>query len=162
LRARFEREARAIASLSHPNICGIHDIRHDAWHDFLVIEFVDGETLADKLGHGPLSIDETIHVGAALASALAAAPAKGLIHRDIKPSNIILTQDGETKLVDFGLARAALDRPVTTAPSWQTQTGVFMGTPHYMSPEQAVGQALDGRTDIFSLGVVLFECLTTA
>jgi serine/threonine protein kinase/Tol biopolymer transport system component len=162
LRVRFEREARAVAGLNHPNICALYDLGHDGEFDFLVMEYVDGETVADALRRGPLSIDATIRVGTAVAGALAAAHAHGLIHRDVKPSNIIFTREGAPKLVDFGLAMMATapDTPSAGSDSRVTRTGVFVGTPQYMSPEQVVRQSLDSRTDIFSLGVVLFECLT--
>jgi serine/threonine protein kinase len=162
LRVRFEREARAVASLSHPNICALHDLGHEGELDFLVMEYVDGETVAETLRRGPLSIAMTLRVGAAVASALAAAHAKGRVHRDVKPSNIILTGDGVPKLVDFGLAVTATTVEALTAgtDSYVTRTGVFVGTPQYMSPEQVIRQPLDSRTDVFSLGLVLFECLT--
>jgi serine/threonine protein kinase len=161
LLARFAREARAIAALNHPHICTLHDVGSHEGIDFLVMEHIEGETLRSRLGRGPLSIEETVRCGREVADALAAAHRQGLVHRDIKPSNIIVTPNGDAKVVDFGLARLAAlisaGQPAKTEP---TESGVVVGTPHYMSPEQARGLPLDPRTDIFSLGVVLFECLT--
>jgi serine/threonine protein kinase len=160
-RARFEREARAVAALSHPNICALHDIGRHGDLDFLVMEYVDGEPLSAAIHRGPLTAQATAQMGSEIASALAAAHAKGVVHRDIKPANVIVMPDGHVKLVDFGLARMTEPvRDVGIPAGLVTETGVLLGTPFYMSPEQAIGQALDSRTDIFSLGVVLFECLT--
>jgi serine/threonine protein kinase len=162
LRVRFEREARAVGSLTHPNICALHDLSHEGKLDFLVMEYADGGTLADALRNGPLPIATTLRVGASVALALAAAHAKGVVHRDVKPSNIVLTADGVPKLVDFGLALTgtAVETPTTGGDSRMTRTGIFAGTPQYMSPEQVIRQPLDSRTDLFSLGLVLFECVT--
>jgi serine/threonine protein kinase len=162
LLTRFEREARAVALLNHPHICTLHDIgRHDDI-DYLVMEFVDGETLSHKLQHGPLAIERAIALTREVAEALAAAHAKGIIHRDIKPSNIIVTPAGHAKVVDFGLAReSSLFHSADTTQEDQTEPGMRVGTPYYMSPEQALGEPLDARTDLFSLGIVMFECLTT-
>jgi tetratricopeptide (TPR) repeat protein/predicted Ser/Thr protein kinase len=145
--ARFEHEARAIAALNHPHICQIYDIGPD----YLVMEYIDGTPL-----HGPLPVDESIRLVTQIATALEEAHARGILHRDIKPNNIVLTNKGEAKLLDFGLAK------VTTEDSDATQTmeGKLIGTPAYMSPEQARGQPVDARSDLFSLGVVLYECLT--
>jgi tetratricopeptide (TPR) repeat protein/TolB-like protein len=165
---RFEREARAIAQLRHPHICTLYDVGHDEslGLDFLVMEYIEGETLAAKLRSGALDITEALRLASQVASALAAAHAKGLIHRDIKPSNIILTPDENADfelkekaiVVDFGLARGTTgDGDHQAALS---HSGVLVGTPNYMSPEQVRGKELDSRTDIFSLAVVLFECLT--
>ena len=170
LLARFEREARVIAGLNHPHICTLFDIGRHEDIDFLVMELVEGETLTSRLRRGRLSIHETVSLTREVAEALAAAHAKGIVHRDIKPSNIIVTPAGHVKVVDFGLAResAAIRGDESGAVSGYesardddpTEPGVRVGTPRYMSPEQALGQPLDARTDLFSLGVVLFECLT--
>lgn len=145
--ARFEQEARAIASLNHPNICQLYDIGPD----YLVMEYVDGEPL-----HGPLSVDESVRIALQIASALAEAHRRGILHRDIKPNNIVLTAKGEAKLLDFGLAKLVSEDPELT----QSMEGALLGTPAYMSPEQARGQPLDARSDLFSLGAVLYECLS--
>ena len=145
---RFEHESRAIAALNHPNICTLHDVGPD----YLVMELVDGETLAARLKRGKLSIDQTIRFGAQIAEALAAAHAKGIIHRDLKPANIMLTKSG-VKVLDFGLAKSAVDRSLTDA-------GVLMGTPAYMAPERFEGKEADARTDIYALGLMLSEMAT--
>jgi serine/threonine protein kinase len=161
LLARFEREARTIAGLNHPCICTLHDVGRHEDIDFLVMEFVEGETLSSRLRRGRLSIQEAVRLTREVAEALAAAHAKGIIHRDIKPSNIIVSSGGHVKVVDFGLARGtSLFDGAETTRDGPTEPGVRVGTPRYMSPEQALGQPLDPRTDIFSLGVVIFECLT--
>ena len=161
LHARFEREARAVALLNHPYICTLHDIGRDRDIDYLVMEFVDGETLTAVLERGRMPVAQAIGLTREVAEALAAAHAKGIIHRDIKPSNIIVTPAGHVKVVDFGLAReSSLFRNDESTREDHTEPGVRVGTPYYMSPEQAVGEPLDPRTDLFSLGVVLFECLT--
>jgi tetratricopeptide (TPR) repeat protein len=146
--ARFEREARAISSLNHPNIC----ILHDVGPNYLVMELVEGETIAARLKRGPLPLEEAIRYAGQIAAALQAAHAKGIIHRDLKPSNIMLTSTG-AKVLDFGLASLEGD---------QTLTGerMIMGTPAYMAPEQRVGKPADARTDIYALGWVLYEMLT--
>jgi len=145
---RFEREARAISSLNHPHICTLYDVGPD----FLVMELLEGETLAARLKKGPLSMDAVIQYGQQIASALTAAHAKGIVHRDLKPGNIMMTKSG-MKILDFGLAKAAQDQTLTLA------NGVI-GTPAYMSPEQREGRACDYRTDIYSLGLILREMLS--
>ena len=161
LLARFEREARTIAGLNHPYICTLHDVGRHEGIDFLVMEYVEGETLSSRLRRGRLSVEEAVRFTREVAEALAAAHAKGIIHRDIKPSNIIVSSGGHVKVVDFGLARGTtLFDGAETTRDGPTEPGVRVGTPRYMSPEQALGQPLDPRTDIFSLGVVLFESLT--
>ena len=148
--ARFDREARAIAALNHPNICQIHDVGPD----YLVLEFVDGAPLSS-----PYAPVEAQRLAEQIVSALEAAHAKGIVHRDLKPANILVTTDGTVKLLDFGLARlsASTDEDVT-----QTATGMVAGTASYMSPEQAQGQPLDARSDLFSFGAVLYEMLRGA
>ena len=145
---RFEREARAIAVLNHPHICTLYDVGPN----YLVMELLEGETLAARLKRGKLSVDDTRRYGAQIANALAAAHAKGIIHRDLKPGNIMLTESG-VKVLDFGLAKSAEDETLTASHA-------VMGTPAYMAPEQNEGKPADARSDIYSLGCVLYEMLT--
>jgi Tol biopolymer transport system component len=165
-RQRFEREAKAISSLNHPHICTLFDVGHDSGTHFLVMELLEGESLADRLQKGPLPLDQVIKFGAQVADALDAAHRQGIVHRDLKPGNVTLTRTG-AKLLDFGLARtgAAGDglsgstemptemKPLTTA-------GTVLGTFQYMAPEQLEGQEADARTDIFALGALLYEMAT--
>ena len=162
---RFEQEARAASALNHPNIVTIHEIGQlDASH-FIAIEFIEGVTLREHLGAGPLKVDEALAVAAQVASALTAAHAARIIHRDIKPENIMLRSDGYVKVLDFGLAKLTLPRTSAVDTDAQTKTpintdpGIVMGTVNYMSPEQSRGQEVDARTDIWSLGVLLYEML---
>jgi Tol biopolymer transport system component len=165
-RERFEREARAIAALSHPHICTLYDVgRHDAT-DYLVLEYLRGETLADRLTRGPLPVEQALQLGTQIADALTRAHSAGIIHRDLKPGNIMLTTAG-AKLLDFGLAKAAAPPPTApsatllpTTPPNLTMQGMLLGTSHYMAPEQVEGNDADARTDVFALGVVLYEMLT--
>ena len=162
-RARFDREARAIAALNHPNICALHDIGDSDGHGFLVMERLEGETLHERLQRGPLGIEQTIEYGIALADALDAAHERGLIHRDLKPANIFITTRGVVKILDFGLAKSVQETnaDITRAVSESlTTTGTTLGTVAYMSPEQLRGDPLDIRTDLFSLGLVLYEMAT--
>jgi eukaryotic-like serine/threonine-protein kinase len=164
-RQRFEREAKAISGLNHPNICVLYDVGHQDGVDYLVMEYIDGETLGKRLERGPLPAEQVATIGREIAGALDRAHRAGIIHRDLKPGNIIVTKTG-AKLLDFGLARPATDAaslatltmagPVESV----TQQGMIVGTIRYMSPEQIEGKELDGRTDIFSLGAVLYEALT--
>ena len=163
---RFEQEARAVSTLNHPNIITIHEIGEIEEAHYLVTEFIDGETLRHRLMQGRLEISPALDVSLQIASAVAAAHEAGIVHRDIKPENIMLRRDGYVKVLDFGLAKLtetaapSVSSDVSTAAKLSTKAGVVMGTPHYMSPEQARGQKVDARTDIFSLGVVLYEMLT--
>jgi serine/threonine protein kinase len=166
-RDRFQREARAVAALQHPHICAIYDVG-DASDErqFLVMELLQGETLLHRLSKGPVDAAQLLAIGIPLADALSTAHTTGIVHRDIKPSNIFLTARGP-KLLDFGLAKsvptAALDGSTpatTTAAALLTDPGGPVGTPAYMSPEQLRGDALDGRTDLFSFGLVLYEMAT--
>jgi tetratricopeptide (TPR) repeat protein len=156
-RERFAREARAIAALSHPHICTLYDIGEQDGVAYLVMEYVEGETLAARLREGPLALDLVLHYGEQAASALAAAHARGIIHRDLKPANLMLTPFG-IKVLDFGLAKFA----ATAAGDPPQVSGVHavMGTPGYMSPEQCRGEPLDGRSDTFALGCVLYQAAT--
>ena len=164
-RQRFEREAKAISGLNHPNICVLHDIGHQDGIDYLVMECVEGETLAKRLEKGPLPLEQVSKLGAQIADALDKAHRAGIVHRDLKPQNIMLTATG-AKLLDFGLAKSASSlvdlaaMTVTKAESPITEHGTIVGTFQYMSPEQVEGRELDGRSDIFSLGAVLYEMVT--
>ncbi len=160
--SRFEREARAIAALSHPNILEIHDVGSDAGVTFVVTELLKGETLRQRLSGGALPWRIAAQVGLSIADGLAAAHACGVVHRDLKPENIFLTSDGRVKILDFGLARLEPEKDPTlqsTIPT-NTQSGVLLGTAGYMSPEQVRGRRADPRSDIFSLGCVLYEIAT--
>jgi eukaryotic-like serine/threonine-protein kinase len=162
---RFEREAKAISSLNHPHICVLHDVGRQDGTDYLVMECVEGETLCKRLEKGPLPLDQVLRCGAQLADALDKAHRSGVIHRDLKPGNIMLTCNG-TKLLDFGLAKPSaplLSEMTLTAQlpaSPVTQQGMIIGTFQYMSPEQVEGKELDARSDIFSLGAILYEMLS--
>lgn len=163
--ARFEREARLLASVDHPNIAGIHAIEGEGSERFLVLELIPGETLADKLAAGPLPIADALEYCRQVADALAAAHEKGVVHRDLKPGNIRITPQGRVKVLDFGLAKslassAGDSAAVTRAGATATTEGTVLGTPAYMSPEQARGRPLDRRTDLWSFGCVLYESLT--
>jgi serine/threonine protein kinase len=156
-RQRFWREARAAASVNHPNVCQIHEIGEEAGTLFIAMELLEGESLADRLRRGPLPVSEALPIALGMLAALSALHNRGLVHRDLKPSNVFLTAHG-VKLLDFGLARveSASSREPAVA---LTQSGVVVGTPHYMAPEQAMGEAVDARSDLFAAGAVLFEML---
>src|SRR4030095_6417461 len=161
--ARFEREAHVLASLNHPNIAAIYGFEQSATQNFLVMELVEGETLAERMKRGPLPRDETLGTAKQIAEALEAAHEKGFIHRDLKPANVKITPEGKVKVLDFGLAKV-VEVPTDAAalshsPTVVTQTGggVILGTPAYLSPEQARGKVVDKRTDIWSFGCVLYE-----
>jgi serine/threonine protein kinase len=160
---RLRSEARAASALNHPNICTIFDIGEDEGRPFIVMELMRGATLRDRLDSGRIKIAQLVDIGIEVADALHATHSDGIIHRDIKPGNIFVTDRGHVKLLDFGLAK--LTEEFTGSPGAQetldrTAVGVALGTISYMSPEQATGEPLDGRTDLFSLGVVLYECAT--
>src|SRR5262245_16185189 len=164
-RARFDREAKAIAALNHPNICALHDIGDADGHGYLVMERLHGETLQERLQRGPIDIEQTLDYGIALADALDAAHGRGLIHRDLKPANIFITSRGIVKILDFGLAKSVQDSDADITRSIDeslTSTGTTLGTVAYMSPEQLRGEPLDVRTDLFSFGLVLYEMATGA
>ncbi len=169
LRQRFDREARAISSLTHPHICALYDVGHESGTDYLVMEYLEGTTLAEKLTGGPLPLEEVLRYGREMAEALAAAHRSGVVHRDLKPGNVMLTRSG-VKLLDFGLARMGVEGPVSdssltmkaesgTARTPLTAEGSILGTFQYMAPEQLEGEEADARTDIFALGAVLYEML---
>ena len=163
VRARFEREARAVSSLNHPNICTLHDVGHENGVDYLVMELIDGETLATRLQRGPLPIDETLRYGIQIADALDRAHRGGLVHRDLKPGNIMLTKSG-AKILDFGLARvtglAPSNSELSTSPTVTralTAEGSIVGTFQYMAPEVLEGKEADARSDLWALGAILYE-----
>jgi eukaryotic-like serine/threonine-protein kinase len=161
---RFDREVRAVAALSHPNICTIHDVGPN----YYVMELVEGPTLADRIAQGPIPLDEALEIAGQIAEALEAAHEKGIIHRDLKPANIKLKPDGTVKVLDFGLAKlagspeaaASAGTAEATVTMGSTQAGAILGTPAYMSPEQARGKTVDRRTDTWAFGAVLYEMLT--
>jgi eukaryotic-like serine/threonine-protein kinase len=165
--ARFEREARVLASLNHPHIAAIYGLEESGDRKFLVMEFIEGETLAQRIERGPIPIDESLEIAAQIVEALEAAHEKGIIHRDLKPANVKITAEGRVKLLDFGLAKA-FEAEVSKANQSQSPTfsiaatnaGVILGTAAYMSPEQAKGRPVDKRADIWAFGVVFYEMLT--
>ena len=158
--ARFEREAKAVAALSHPNILAVHDTGTDAGRAFVVMELLEGETLRERLAAGPLPVRKAVDAAVQMARGLAAAHDKGLVHRDVKPENVFLTHDGQVKILDFGLAKTAATGSGATETAFAlTDPGSVMGTVGYMAPEQVRGTPVDARTDLFALGAVLYEML---
>jgi serine/threonine protein kinase len=161
--ARFQREARAVAALNHPHIVTIYSVEESAGVHFLTMELVEGQSLDHRILDGGLPVQQIVEIAGALADALAAAHDKGIVHRDLKPANLMLTDEGRVKVLDFGLAkeiRAANSGDATLTSAGHTEVGLVMGTPRYMSPEQIAGRPLDHRTDIFSLGIILYEMST--
>jgi eukaryotic-like serine/threonine-protein kinase len=164
--ARFEREAKVLALLNHPNIGALYGLEEVAGAKYLVLECIAGESLADRLKNGALPVHDALAIARQICDALDAAHEKGIIHRDLKPANIMLTRDGQAKVLDFGLARitendATIDQANSpTVTPFGTQLGLILGTAGYMSPEQAKGRPADQRSDIWAFGCVLFEMLT--
>jgi non-specific serine/threonine protein kinase len=158
-RARFEREAKTIARLAHPHICTLHDVGEEAGSMFLVMAHLEGTTLARLIDNGPLPIEQALKIGAEIADAVDAAHQHGVVHRDLKPTNVIITSNGDAVVLDFGVAkRVSYPQPTSEDPTLEpTRSSVVMGTVSYMAPEQALGKPTDFRSDIFSLGVVLYE-----
>src|SRR5262245_32287927 len=162
-RRRLEKEARAASSLNHPNIVTVYEIGQAGTIDFVASEFVDGATLRTRLAAGPLSVRAIVDIGSQIAAALATAHAEGIVHRDIKPENVMIRRDGIVKVVDFGLAKRT--GPLAAAESMSasavlTEAGLVAGTACYMSPEQALSEAIDQRSDLFSVGILLYEMAT--
>jgi serine/threonine protein kinase len=166
--ARFQREAEVLALLNHPHIAAVYGLEEMSAGKALVMELVEGQTLADRIAHAPIPIDETLAIARQIAEALEAAHERGIVHRDLKPANIIVREDGAVKVLDFGLAKLAesrssgegdpLDSPTITSGA-MTGIGLILGTAAYMSPEQARGRAVDKRTDVWAFGAVLYEML---
>ena len=152
-RTRFEREAKTIAMLEHPAIVPVYDFGEEDGQPYFVMRYMTGGSLSDRMKHGPMTIQEVAHLFERLAPALDEAHAKGIIHRDLKPGNILFDQYGEPYISDFGIAKIAATQTNVTG-------SAIVGTPAYMSPEQAQGEGIDGRSDIYGLGVILFEMLT--
>ena len=165
---RFQREARAASSLNHPNICTIHAIERNELQHFIVMELLVGQTLAERLTGRAMDVETILPLAIQMADALESAHAKGIVHRDIKPANLFLTERGQLKILDFGLAKITLSQTTQAADGGRTQAagdeltspGSAVGTISYMSPEQARGQLVDARTDLFSTGTVLYQMAT--
>jgi eukaryotic-like serine/threonine-protein kinase len=166
--SRFQREAKMLASLNHPNIAAIYGLEEDAGRNYLVMELVPGETLAERLKReGPVPVEETLTIAKQIAEALEAAHEKSVIHRDLKPANVKVTPEGRVKVLDFGLAKAFVgdgaSEDISNSPTLSraaTMRGVILGTAAYMSPEQARGKTVDKRTDLWAFGCVLYELVT--
>jgi eukaryotic-like serine/threonine-protein kinase len=164
-RSRLEREAKILARINHPNICTLHEMGEEQGVVYLVFECLEGKTLQDHMQGGALPLDELVTIGMEVADALDAAHSRGVTHRDIKPANIFITRSGHAKVLDFGLATYETDAVVTASvatASFKSISGTTVGTAGYMSPEQVLGRELDGRSDLFSLGIVLYRAATGA
>src|SRR5438094_531 len=162
LKARFEREARAISALNHPHVCTLYDVGHQDGVDYLVMEYLEGETLADAIARGPLPLHQALSVAIDVAGALDTAHRLGIVHRDLKPGNIMLTKSG-AKVLDFGLAKyepQSLGSDDATQQKPLTEEGTLLGTVPYMAPEQLEARDADARTDIFALGAIVYEMVT--
>jgi len=165
VKQRFEREAKTLAALSHPHICPVFDVGNQNGVNFLVMEYLEGETLEQRLKKGALPLDQALQIGIQIADALATAHRAGIVHRDLKPGNVMLTKSG-AKLLDFGLAKTGFPAVagslsvLPTTPPGLTQQGSILGTVQYMAPEQLDGRETDARTDIFAFGVVVYEMVT--
>ena len=165
LKRRLVHEAQAVAALDHPSICVVHDVGVDpTGRPFMVMQYVEGETLAARLARGPLPARDALRICAQIAEALGTAHKRGIVHRDLKPHNVMITPSGAPKLLDFGIAKALPGAESATVSadtaSFDMQSHAFAGTPSYMSPEQVLQRPLDGRSDLFSLGCILYESLT--
>src|SRR5215467_2527247 len=163
--SRFQREAEVLASLNHPNIAAIYDLQEAKGSRYLVLELVEGETLAERIARGPIPVEEALDIAKNICEALEAAHERGIIHRDLKPANIKLTSSGKAKVLDFGLAKASQEGQspnLSNSPTLMSASvpGLILGTAAYMSPEQAKGRPVDKRADIWAFGVVLYEMLT--
>src|SRR5215470_1409069 len=164
--SRFQREAEVLASLNHPNIAAIYDLQEANDTRFLILELVEGETLAERIQRGPIPVEEALRIAHSICEALEAAHERGIIHRDLKPANVKITPDGKVKVLDFGLAKALETSPASTtrsnSPTMISATigGAILGTAAYMSPEQASGRITDVRSDVWSFGAVLYEMLS--
>ena len=167
-RARFLREARAVSALTHPNIATVFDYGETAeGKPYIAMELIKGQPLNEKLREGSLPLPEAVGIVSAIAEALGEAHHQGVVHRDVKPSNVVITERGQVKVLDFGLVKQISEQSALggdpnqkTLPSSRSRSDVIVGTPLYLSPEQATGKAIDGRSDLFALGVVLYECIT--
>ena len=160
---RFTQEARAASALNHPNIAHIYELGEADGARFIAMEYVEGKQLDQKINHSPLRIAEILQIAPQIADALSEAHSKGIIHRDIKAANIVLTNRGQVKVLDFGLAKVVANNPIAepdVSTQLRTSPGIVIGTVPYMSPEQALGHDIDHRSDIFSLGIVLYEMAT--